>query len=335
MTHNTDKKLTIFVDASALKNSSCGLKLIYTTVQGYRGCKTNNDIIWGSAFHKFRALYRSGLEWQQAMKEAIGLFNDMMADAHIKDNKKYLTKGFLTSACMEYMEKYPMATDILQPIRDDAGVPLIEPVSRFAFPFRILPEVDILLAGTMDSMEHKKEEPYSPAMNLIVDAKTTGTWKIREFFNTFNLSPQLMMYRYAIRCYAKLRPDSIWAKLDKEPLGCMIEGIFHSSRENKDGEVKSKVIFSRCEKPIVFQRWQIDEFEVLLNQAVDKLVAHVIALLKYGIMPPREGIINGSCDTKYGPCQYAEACAAVDEEARDSIMDRTFTKSFYNPLAFS
>lgn len=336
MTTTKKEKLTIFLDASSLKLTPCGLKYIYTVVLGYRGLKMGNDMLFGSAFHKFRSLYRSGVEWGPALKEAVQMFTELSAHGHVKPNKKFLTKGFLSSVCLAYVEKYPIEKDILQPILDDEGKPLVEPATRFAFPFRVMDDMDILVAGTMDSVEHKREEQYNPECNVIVDAKSTGAWKIAQYLSGYRMSSQLMMYRWAIRKYAKFKPNSIWSRLDKSKLGCMIEGIFYSSSEREEGgeDTEGKVKFVRSEKPIFFKDWQLDEFEFMLNGSVDKIVSDVRNLSVNRALPMREGIMTDACETKYGPCPFFEACAAVDDEARESILSRDFKREMYNPLNF-
>lgn len=312
-------KHTIFIDASALKNSACGLKVFYTVVKGYRAKYTTNIIAWGSGFHKFRALHRG--RNPRALIEAIQLFESTPK----VEVKKFLTKGSLATACMDYAEKFPMDKDILQPIEG-----LIEPASRFAIPYASEPEVDVIIAGTMDSVEHKKREAFSEACNLIVDAKTTGTWKVREYMDSYRLSPQLLMYRWAIRQYAKMRPESIWAKLDQTKLGCMIEGIFYTAKPDDTG---ATVKFIRSE-PIFFTDNQLETFERMLKIAIAKIIADVKIYVHTGKIPDPDGIMCDACNTKYGPCNFADVCLAPDDEAMESILERDFKVEHYNPLEF-
>lgn len=324
-------KTTVIVDASCIKSSACGLKLFYDVVDGYTGGHLNNDIHWGSAFHKFRAVYRETNDWFKAAKAGQDTFHSR--EIKVKENKKYLTVGFLNKAFIKYEERLPFYKDKLVPVIDDTGNVLIEPASRFAFPYIITDDVEIIVAGTMDEMSFQHADGFdAPAGYRIVDCKTSGSWKIREYLESYKLSTQLMMYRWAIKQYAKLHPGSIWDRIDKSPnVAGLIEGVFH---RGEDTEESAAVTIARS-KPIYFLPWQIEEFEVLLHRVCMNLIEHIRHFRKTGQRPMREGIINDSCSTKFGPCSYAEVCPSVDEEQRQAKLESLYIKRQYNPLQFS
>jgi hypothetical protein len=320
--------ITVIADASAFKESSCDLRLFLTTVEGYKGKNHNNDIEFGSAFHKFRAALRNGAGFEVGMIMARNHYNE--AEYTVKSNKKYLTTKFLELVCGGYATKYandalvPVITphDIALPNGDviPRGSPLIEPTTRFAFPYYVDDVCEILIAGTIDELAQWK----GTSGYVIVDAKTTSVWDVETYFRSYNLNPQMITYRWAIRQYALAYPDSFLALIDQQEVSAMIDGIFYA------GETKPPEY--RRSKPIIFSEQDIEEFGVLVKEKVAELVLDIHKFVETGKLPLRKGFLNGSCQTPYGPCKFFNVCAAPDAESRESILESHFNKGTYNPL---
>ena len=324
-----DEKLTIFLDASSLKNSSCLRRQFYDIVEGYKEGTPNNDTVFGTAFHKFRAHWRETGDFFKAMNMAKKCYEE--SPKIEKQNKKFLTTGFLLSVCEQYEEAYK--NDEFQVYRDKQGNSLIEPATRFAFPYHSDDDVDILIAGTMDELGR-----FRISKNFgICDVKTSVAYDIRKFMNSFKLSPQLKMYRWALRKYAKFNPDSIWAEIDREVVCCFIDGVFYKAPA-KDGT--PTVTLARKDhfgayNYIIFKDSDLEEFERMLKiHIIDIFLPSIKHYLKTGEIPDREGILTDSCDGKFGPCKYAEACSSPDKEAREAYLNHTFVKRHYNPMTF-
>jgi ATP-dependent exoDNAse (exonuclease V) beta subunit len=184
-------KTIVIIDASSLKNSHCILKFFNDTYIGYKEHTQDSVLCWGSAFHKFRAYYRETKQALVALKIAQAYFSN--TPMVVKDNKKYLNSTFLTDVCLQYETKYE--NDSFETVvNPHTKKNLIEPETRFAFPFIIEPDIEILCAGTMDEIGKWRGGKY-----CIVDCKTSVTWKIREFFTGYKLDPQMLMYRWTLK----------------------------------------------------------------------------------------------------------------------------------------
>lgn len=316
-TTKENNKLIVMLDASALKESSCIKRLFYNTVIGYRHKLNDNVIEFGVAFHLFRAIIREkGLA---GYGEALNVAKEYYTKTpmYIKYQKDYLTHEFLWHVCMTYFTKYQ--NDPVKPlvIQDHTLIEL-----PFAFPYYVDDQIEIIMCGTIDEIGKK-----SNGINCVIDAKTSGLWNTDEYFKSYKLSAQMLFYRWAIKMYATAFPDS-WARaLDENDLGCMIDGIFYA------GEDRNKIQLLRSEV-MIFKKKQIEEFAVLVQQKVNQLIVVVYDWLRENTVPLREGMLNGSCQTVYGPCKYFNACSAIDKETEEVVLEQNYKKSFYNPLNF-
>jgi len=320
-------KPTIFLDASALKKSFCRRNLFYEVFEGYKEAKPGNDTVFGSAFHKFRADWRTGIPVEEALKGAVKLYTE--SPKIDKDNKTFINKSFLLDICLQYEEKYK--NDDFKVVWDGKTA-LIEPVTRFAFPLYTCCDFDILAAGTMDEIGFLQLEKHY----AICDIKTTGSWRKKEFMTSFKMSPQLKMYRWAVRQYAKFHPNPIWKQIDKGPVAAFIDGVFYKAGSKTEGP---SVEFVRKDywggiNYIYFKDAEIDEFGVMVGEQLKKLIIDVAAYLKDGTVPYREGTVNDTCTSKFGGCKYLGACSAPDETSATSYLNFNFVKKQYRPLLF-
>ena len=51
-----------------------------------------------------------------------------------------------------------------------------------------------------------------------------------------------------------------------------------------------------------------------------------------GVMPPKEGLINGSCEGKWGLCNFWGVCNSQSDEIASVLLARDFIKKEYDPL---
>lgn len=311
-----DNKLIIMLDASACKESSCALRLFNIVIGGYTGKVQANDIEFGSAFHKFKARFRiEGKDgFGKGVQEAQEYFSK--TPMYVKPMKKYLDIKFLVNACICYATTYE--NDSFELLIENEK-PFIE--LPFCFPVYVDDLVEILVCGTIDEIGKFKNGIYS-----IEDLKTTSMWNVDEYLEAYRLSPQLYFYRWTIRQYALAKPNSLMATIDQSELGCHINGVFFKGKdkpiEYKRGDV------------MLFKEKELKEFELLLNKTIVKLIEIAHDWIETGNTPLREGLLNGACSTVYGPCKFAVACGATDDETRNIIMQQSFTQKFYNPLSF-
>lgn len=325
ITSTEEGKIAIILDASALSNSSCMLRMFRDTVIGYKETYLNNDTHFGTAFHAFRAKYRETGDDLRAMADAIKTWNE--ESVLVKDKKKYLTTGFLTHVCQSYVDKYQ--DDKFEKVKLPDGRFLIEPVTKFAFPFIITDTVEVLLAGTMDEIGKWRNGGYS-----IADAKTTSSWKYNDFLDKFWLSPQFLTYRFTLQEYAKLNPGSIWEEIEATNPSCFVDGVFYGSC-SETGEQVATVKFARNREPYIqFKKADLEMYERLLRVKINQLLEAIAHWQKTKKLPDKEGIINGACNNVFGECKYAKVCKATDWEQRDALLGREFKIQKYNPLNF-
>ena len=327
---SNSNRITIWLDPSATKESGCILRLYNMLVGGYTQGIHANDLEFGSAFHAYRNIYVNTL-YDPAAKETFKSTSELTTIAQIKGvaaglhywdntkmyvkwNKKFLDRDYLETTCNEYERHYRVNGDEYEIVSLN-GKPLVE--LRIPYPYYVTPEGDIefILCGTIDKLiKHRSLGYYA-----ISDYKTTAMWKIADYFESYKLSCQMIAYKLMLRKYAELYPDSLIAEISKSNLGCVIDGIFTSSSGAK---------FERS-APIYYSEGQMEEFEFGLKLLIHKLVD----VIRYPKHLFREGMLNGSCEKVYGPCQFAEACSASSESERQVIMDNKFTKRVYNPLS--
>ncbi len=326
----TTNRTTILLDPSALKESSCILRLHNILVSGYRKEGGNfNDIEFGSAFHAYRRTFdtlshdrdfkakfddsQERETFTQILAVKAGLDYWDKVPRVTKWNKKYLDRKFLENTLREYYNYYKLHGDEYEVVTI-GGKPLVE--LRIPYPYYVTPEgdVEVILCGTIDRIiRHRSLGFYASE-----DYKTTALWDKSKFFTAYQLSTQMLAYKFMIREYAKLYPASVLDSVASN-LKCVINGIFHSA---------NGVMFERSE-PYNFSDDKLAEFEIGLMRVVERLVEVVREPNKLY----REGMLNSSCEKVYGACGFAEACAAESEEERRFIMNEKFVRVPYSPLS--
>jgi hypothetical protein len=305
------EKLIIRVDASSLKESSCSRRFYLNVIEGYRTRVNSNDIEFGSAVHEFIKIMRtSGGNYALAIKAAQERYAVPM---EFKDRKQYMTPTYLTRVCMDFWQNWVEKDDFETIIKD--GEPLVE--LKFSYPYYADDQVEVLLCGTIDDICKHKHGTYA-----LRDYKTTSVYDKTGYLAGYALSPQLMFYKMIIDYYGRSYPDSLFGELSQKNIACFIDGIFLAGAAKPADFARSEIF--------VFKPEQMTEFEKLVNTAVMKLVADV----KANLLPTREGMLNGACQTVYGKCKYFTACLQGDETGMQHMLNRHFIKAEYNPLKF-
>lgn len=305
-------KLILRIDASALKESSCLRRFYWNCVSGYRSRLNTNDVEFGSAFHEFVKVMKENPDrYDMATKAAIDRYSVPMT---MKAQKAYMTNTYLTQVCMSFWQKW-VEQDLFETVKDESGKPIVE--AKFSYPYYADNDVEVLLCGTIDDICKHRHGTYA-----IRDYKTTSSGKKDEYLAGYNLSPQLLFYRLVLGYYARTYPDSLFAKLAQQDVACFIDAIFLQGAA-KPAEFKRSEVF-------VFKKAQLDEFETLVQSRILDLVKWV----KANVLPSREGMLNGACQTVYGPCKYFAACIQSDDVGRQHVLNKYFIQQEYNPLKF-
>mgnify|MGYP003394161140 CR=1 FL=1 len=316
-------KRIIRLDASAIKESHCFRKL-YLLQQGYREKKLNNDIHYGTCFHKCAEEYeRTGGDEAAAVMAAQELWREQESSLFVKPSKKYLTLAHLTMACQMYIQQRKSNTiftgiDYLKSPLD--GIPLVE--QKASVPLYEDDSLLILLQGTIDGICRIKNGCVA-----IADWKTTASYDVEDYFLGYKLSPQLKTYYYLLDYYRRNYPSSpLGQLLGQEQIGAFIYGAFLSA-----GAI---VKFERSQL-FWFNKQVMDDYEEQLQGLVIKIRANINAYL-----PSAEGSFNGTCVGPTGfKCKYFGACAAEAQMNGSSelvyhYLNSNFKKVDYKPLEF-
>ncbi len=351
-------KHIVVLDASAVRTSACMLRIWHTVINGYRQKVMPNDVEYGSAFHLFVSeMKRQDGNMHVAMKEARNYWKN--TPMFIKPKKLYLNEAHLQMTCMQYWE-YVGGVDTKETLITENGscykckgtgkrmiytiapttgsfegttAPVVEEANcircngtgvhaeplvelKFCLKYKETDTVIILLAGTIDDI-CKWNEAY-----IIRDYKTTSVWDHEEYFRSYELSCQLMFYRFILKLYGEQYPDSVLAQISKGRVLGMIRGVFI-----KSGKDVPTFKDSQC---FPFKDRDMKDFVELL----DGLIARIIHMLDTKTEPKREGMLNGSCETVYGKCSFFNSCSAIDEVAGQHYLKNNFLQKPYDPLSF-
>ncbi len=195
----------IHLDATAFSGSSCIRRLFYQVVEGYTTKLKYNDLEFGTATHLFKAEIRKGAEisFLLGLQRAKTYYKNK--PMLIKKDKSYMTEGFLMSVCNEYYIKYGEGKDDFKPIFVDKE-PLVE--LKFSIPVYTSDKLIVFLSGVIDEIGK-----FSNGCYAIGDLKTTSVWDVEKYFKGYQLSPQMLFYRYMLEQHARLYPKSIFAEI--------------------------------------------------------------------------------------------------------------------------
>lgn len=329
-------KKILKLDASLLKKSACARLLYLIGIEGYRSEILSHDIVYGLAFHKFTETYQLNVrEHGSDMAQVLGwqacLRTWNTVAKSIKPEKKYLDASHLARTCDIWRESLVEDSFVFSEFN---GKPLVE--LKFSINVYEDDEVVVLLCGTIDKIGRIQKGCY-----CIGDYKTTGQLDFRntdapydKYFRQYKLDPQLRTYLFALQRYGKHYPNSVFSEIcSSGKIGCFIDGVFLRPNQ-KPATENIPVDASIVRSPMFFySQDDQDEYKNLLEFQIQKLLS-VYRIHKIGALPFREGIINGTCNTIYGGCQFAYACGSVDNFMFRQTLDRTFIKKPYDPMSF-
>lgn len=305
-------KLTINIDASSLSESSCILRMRRVVVEGYRTKLSSASMVYGSAVHKFiDTMFKTSGNMPESFKAMSEVFNRPKLNekaSHLLDERH------LQTTCITYWHHLRNDTDF-QVLALPDGKPATE--ITFSLPYYEDDNFIVNLCGTIDTIGAIRGGCY-----CIRDFKTSSVWDVKGYLSSYSMSRQLRFYALALRIMYERFPESLLGRIGGSTvIGARIDGIFlkPDARENK------------YENSQVFQYRDADI--VQFRSMLDKYIPRLLESIRTTDNPEPEGILNGSCDTKY-KCKFWTVCCAP-AEIREVIFERDFRKVPYNPLAFS
>ena len=347
---NDKPPIEINISGTALGTSGCILNFYRTVVEGYKEPVQDARIVYGVAVHKYiDIMFKSGGHIPSARAEAFRVFDipkiDDKRSPHLSDRNHMLTTCFgvwelyvkkdndfelimLNQDCWKCkgnglvvvdktLDEPPLSIAQLCPICKGQKQ-FMQPATEvtFSIPYYKDDTVIINLCGTLDRIGKIKGGVYA-----IPDWKTTSSWDSRGYFKTYELSRQLRIYVIALKLMAAKHPDSILGKIGKTNVGTFIDAIFIKPAANDNKYMRSDV-FQYTDK-------QLADFQLTLDDQCHKLSQAI----KTGYLP-KEGIVNGSCEGKWGKCKFWNVCNSSDEVA-DVLLKRDFIVKPFNPLHYN
>ncbi len=345
--------LEINLSSSGLSHSPCMRNLFYTVVDGYKPKAMPARMIYGIGVHKFiHVMYMTGGHIPTARAEAIKAYQSipMLDDPrskHLNDfNHMHAVALWTWEMCVARDEEFEILmlddkcwyckgqgesvlSSILGESVDDIQ-PTVPCTHCNGFGHRLQPAAEVTYSlpyyqddfvkinwcGTLDRLGKIKNGIY-----VIPDWKTTSSWSEKEYFTQFEMSKARRGYVLALKLMAERFPDSILGEIGKGVIGTRFDGIFVKPAIN---DVK----FARSE---VYQlpQEELDEFRTLL----DDKCREISQAVKTGYIP-RQGLVNGSCEGKWGKCDYWVVCQKP-KIIGEYLLGRDFTKKPFDPLNYN
>jgi hypothetical protein len=321
MDNQPTTKPIIYVDASALKESNCNRRFIYTILYGFTNKQRhqNYTTAYGSAYHKALEMWYSredNSNLQAFQDKCITAAQDYYAPyaPYISTrDREWRTPTHLVRSLKEYFKTYNVDAELMIPLR---GV--LE--SKFALPYKSTPLYDIVLCGTIDGIFDYQGEV------VFMDHKTTSSWDKEKFFEDYNISVQMMFYRHIIE------------KLTGRKLKCVINGIFGKKQTQASEKAKTfdGVIFERSrkidyedERMEEFLSWLYEEKLIGLESWLDKnfLYSKNATIEPNSITMPN----FSACHPKWG-CPYFNICTVIPSLQARALAG--MSREPYEPLKF-
>lgn len=336
-------KLTINLDATALGSSGCILALYRTVVLGLKEPAMGASLIYGVAVHKYiDTMYKTKGHIPTARDEALKAFRVPKIgnkSTHLEDEKHMITTCFnlweieikkdtefdlleIESECICSKTLGPMletgASEIIRCKYCNGKGTRLQPATEvtFSIPYYEDDFIIVNLCGTIDRIGKIKNGAY-----LIRDWKSTSSWDDRNYFKTYELSRQLRIYRLALKLMAKKHPESILGQIGNTNVGAQIQAIFIKPSPSENKYKNSDVMF--------YSDKEIEEFEKTLLLIITRLSKSI----EYNYYP-KDGIITGACENKWGKCKFWNTCVVSDEIAQ-VLLKRDFVVKDFNPLAYN
>lgn len=305
------EKITFRLSSTALGKSACSLNLCRTVIDGYREKFMSARIVYGIAVHKFiDTMYKTGSMGLAVVnaKKAFDLpKTDIEKSLHLSDFRHLQTVAAdVWSYCV---------LDSTYDVLSIDGKPMTEQT----FSFKIYEDdfIVVYLEGTLDKLGQFKGGCFA-----IGDWKTTSSWDNVGYFEQFELSRQLRVYRLATILAHRADPDSTLGRIGGMKCGVFIDGVFLKPDPNECKVKRSRVYMISDE--------EMHKFEVMLHLYCKELSFKV----QYNRMENMEGTLNGSCEGKWGKCSFWNVCQAP-ANVKSVLLSRDFNKVEWKPSDYN
>ena len=304
--------ITINLSNTALSYSACNLALKRVVIDGYVEPAQDSNIVYGVAVHKFLdSMYKNGGNPQIAKEAAIKAFDVPKID---KSKSPQLSD-------VNHMLNVSLTT-WLNCVQKDKDFEILElnnaPATEVTFSIKYYEDqfITVNLCGTLDRIGKIKGGCY-----LIRDWKTTSSWDNKGYFKSYELSRQLRLYVLSTKLMAKMYPESILGQIGATNIGAQINAVFLKP-DFKDVKWYNSEVFQ-------YKDSELDDFESMLQDKIHD-ISKAVEMNYF----PRQGIINGGCDRKYGKCKFWNCCAVGNEQVAQILLERDFNKRIFDPMNY-
>lgn len=324
-------KKIIKLSATALGTSACMLRFhrtlgIGNVIGGYRPHASAARMVYGIAGHKFiDAMYKSniGKPFEQysplmailAMKKAFAL-------PKIDDPKSawWSDPKHIETVCMNIWYEW---------IAQDKNFEILElngkPATEVTFEIKYYEDeyMIVYLCGTLDKLGKFQGGCYA-----IGDWKFTGSWNNKGYFQQYELARQFRMYRLATFLESEIDPTSVLGRMGSQNMGIFVDAIFLDADPNKTKVVRGDVR--------QFNQGDIAEFRSTLDKWIKRL-SFSVAYMNHSdpvTRPLKEGILNGSCEGKWGKCTFWDVCNSPDHIGA-ILLKRDFVEVAFEPSDYN
>lgn len=343
---NQTEQIELNFSSSALKHSGCIKALDLVVHHGYKEKTMSSKMRYGIGVHKFiQVMYLTGGHIPTAREEAVKTFLSIPEEAdrkapHLSDANHMHSVALWT---WEMMVKTEPEFEILQLNQEcekckgkkwlDCGsMGLVECTKCNGVGSYIGPAVEVNYSllffedknvrinwcGTLDRIGKLQNGIW-----LLPDWKSTSSWDQKKYFIQYEMAKAPRGYVLALHLMAERYPDSILGQIGKQTLGVRFDAIFIKPAINEVQFARSDVYKFMPDDE------RIREFRVMLE---DK--CREISLAVQTGYFPRQGILNGSCEHKYGKCLFWNSCK-LGGPAEQFMLKRDFEQKPFTPLNYN
>jgi hypothetical protein len=310
--------LVMNIDASSLSSADCLRKYWnnYVLCVDRSSGVTYNDTQYGNAMHIFWESLALTKNPMISMSTANSYFAGQRLKGMVfKEKKEWLDESHLSAIMMRYVQEFDITKSWgkYEYICDKEGKPLVE--QTFSILFYETSTLKVYLQGTQDELVLAKE-----GYAVQQDFKTASNYQ-SWVWNNHETKPQMKFYRLSLSLLAEQEEGEWFKELLARRVGSRINGL-KIVKEPKECEFGQSSIF-------FYEDEQLNAFRIWLNY----ICAMLDKYIQEGNPPPPSGLFTDSCNGKYGPCPYLNACKTPRNSIYESMINN-MPRSSYEPLNF-
>lgn len=307
-------KQIVRLNATGLKTTTCMQNFWNVLIEGYKTERKIARIVYGIAGHKFiDTMFQTKGNLGLARTAALAEFNKPKFP---DDKQKHLNDAnhFIVN-CFNYWNEYLMKDEKCDTVLMPNNTPATE--LTFRIPYYEDDYIIVTLEGTIDRLIKIRGGRFA-----VNDFKFTSSWNKDEYLANYSMSQQLRFYVLALKIMGEMYPASMLGQIGITNVGAVVDGIF----------LKPNSADTEYQRSDVFPFKDLVDFRRSLDLLIQRISRTVEAVKVSNIPAPKEGILNGSCESKWGKCGFWNVCRVADKAVEQVLLKRDFIKKEYDPL---